>query len=146
MSTQEQQAAQLQNPAFTLEELKARLDAGFQKSVTALVEDIVKEYVKRIDNGTRVFKYIKTWPHKGGFMSAAYTQGDCMKCDSSDSSVGYNTTLQPQEDVDKFTKLVFDELATKYGILVTDSKVEYRDNKTGWHHMRFELTLTLADQ
>ncbi len=142
----DQQQTQNKKTEFTFEELKARLEAGFQKSVTIMVEDIVKEYVMRIDNGTQVFKYIKSWPHNGCFMSAAYTQGDIMKCDSNDSNIVYNTTLQPQEDVDKFTKLVFDELATKYGILVTDSKVEYRDNKTGWHHMRFELTLTLADQ
>jgi hypothetical protein len=142
---QSQQQTQPQSPVFTLEELKARLDAGFQKSVTTMVEDIVKEYVMRIDNGTRVFKYIKAWPQKGSFMSAAYTQGDRMQYDGKDNCIGYNTTLQPQEDVDKFTKLVFDEITTKHGILVTDSKVEYRDNKTGWHHMRFELTLTLAE-
>ncbi len=141
-TTQEQKQA----PAFTLEELKARLDAGFQKSVATMVEDVLTEYVKRIDNGTRVFKYIKSWPYKGSFMSSVYTQGDCMKCDSNDGNVGYNTTLQPQEDVDKFTKFVFDELATKHGILVKESTVEYRDNKTGWYYMRFELTLTLAGQ
>lgn len=145
MSTQEQQAPQQQNPAFTLEELKARLDTGFQKSVATMVEDVLTEYVKRIDNGTRAFKYIKTWYDRGYFMSATYTQGDCMKCNSSDNSIGYNTILQPQADIDRFMQHVFDELASKHGILVTDSKVEYRDSKNGWHHMHFELSLTLTD-
>ncbi len=139
MDTQTQQ----QENMFTPEALKARLESGFQKSVTTMVNDIVKEYALRLDNGTREFKYIKLWPYKGSFMSAAYTQGDCMKVES--DGVGYNTTLQSQEDIDRFTKLVFAELHEKHGIETKDSLVEYRDNKTGWHHMRFELTLTLAN-
>lgn len=138
MDTQTQQ----QDNTFTPEALKARLESGFQKSVARMVDDIVKEYALRLDNGTREFKYIKLWPYKGSFMSAAYTQGDCMKAES--DGVGYNTTLQPQEEIKKFTELVFNELKEKHGIIVLESIAEYRDNKTGWHHMRFELTLSLA--
>jgi hypothetical protein len=133
-----------QENTFTPEALKARLASGFQKSVATMVEDIVKEYALRLDNGTREFKYIKSWPHKGSFMSAAYTQGDCMKAESS-NGVGYNTTLQSQEDIDRFTELVCNELKEKHGIEIKDSLVEYRDNKTGWHHMRFDLVLTLTE-
>jgi len=109
-----------------------------------MVEDIVKEYALRLYNGTREFKYIKLWPYKGSFMSAAYTQGDCMKAEF--NSAGYNTTLQSQEDIDRFTELVCKELKEKHGIEIKDSLVEYRGNfMTGWHHMRFELVLTLTE-
>lgn len=134
---------QTQQQEIKRDVLKTRLDAGYKKSVIVMVEDIVKEYAMRLDNGTREFKYIKSWPHKGSFMSPVYTQGDNMKCDG---EIGYNTIIQPNEDVKGFADLVFKELEEKHGIVVRESIIEYRDNKSGWHHMRFVLTLSLADE
>lgn len=141
MSDQEQKNTQLQTPVFTPKELRERLDTGFRKSVDTMIENILKEYVMRLDNGTQTFKYIKLWPYKGSFMSAIYTVGDFMKCDG---NIGYNTIKQSQDDINKFTKLVFEELEKKHGILVQESKVQYTTPSNGWQHLRFELTLTLA--
>lgn len=148
MSTQEQtmstQEQQLDTQEFTLEKLRERLDVGLKKSVDAIVKDIVKEYVARLDNGNQEFKYIRDHFDPGYFMSPVYTRNDTMKWSSTESGVGYDNILHPKEDIDKFTELIFNKLK-KNGILVKKSTVEYKGNSYGWYHMCFELTLTLAD-
>jgi|LakMenEpi03Aug12_release.lakeMendotaPanAssembly.Ray.scaffolds.fasta_scaffold5400399_1 hypothetical protein len=52
---------------------QGRLDAGYKKSVGALTTDIMKEYGTRLDNGTKLFRYLKTWNEDGYFMSSVYT-------------------------------------------------------------------------
>ena len=115
---------------------KERLEAGYEKSINALVTDIVKEYGTRLDNGTKVFRYIKTWNEDGYFMSAVYTQGDGMKA-------GINTILQPESDVNRFWDDVRTRLVCSYGIHPHEWVIKYYTVNNTWHHMRFDVTMSL---
>ncbi len=115
---------------------KERLEAGYQKSINALVADIVKEYGTRLDNGTKVFRYIKTWNEDGYFMSVVYTQGDIMK-------PGINTILQPDSDINRFWDDVRTKLVCDYGIHPHEWKIKYYTVNNSWYLMQFDITLSL---
>jgi len=124
------------NPAPNVLSPQERLDAGYKKSVAALASDIMKEYGQRLDNGTKLFRYLKSWHEDGYFMSPLYTQGDCMK-------PGVNTILQPESDIWRFWDDVRTKLVCDYGVHPQSWTVKYRNNNTGWHHMRFDIELSL---
>jgi hypothetical protein len=115
---------------------KERLEAGYKKSVGALTEDIVKEYGTRLDNGTKLFRYLKTWNEDGYFMSAVYTQGDAMK-------PGINTILQPQSDINRFWDDVRTRLVCNYGIHPHEWAIKYHTYNNTWHSMKFDITMSL---
>ena len=113
-----------------------RLEAGYKKSVDALVANIMKEYEQRLANGTKLFRYLKNWYDDGYFMSPVYTEGDYMK-----HSV--NTILQPESDICRFWDDVQTKLVCDYGVYPQSWTVKYHNNNTGWHHMRFDIELSL---
>ena len=113
-----------------------RLEAGYMASVGALTEDIVKEYGARLDNGTKLFRYLKTWDEEGYFMSAVYTQGDGMK-------PGINTILQTQYDINRFWDDVRTKLVVEYGIHSLEWTIKYHTNNNTWHFMKFDVTMSL---
>jgi hypothetical protein len=115
---------------------KERLEAGYQKSSNALVADIVKEYGTRLDNGTKVFRYIKKWNEDGYFMSAVYAQGDCMK-------PGINTILQPESEINRFWDDVRTKLVVEYGIHSHEWKINYYSANNTWYTMKFDVTMSL---
>lgn len=110
---------------------------GFNNSVNVMVDDIMKEYMERLKTGTQQFRYLKYWhEQKEVFMAPVYTPGDKMKENT-------NTILQSDNDVKKFEIAVLTKLVELYGVYIHSSEVKYMDNKTGWHHMKFDIVLAL---
>ena len=110
--------------------------AAYEKSVIAMVDDIISEYRKRLESGAKKFMYYKNWPSDGYFMSPVYTEGKKMESKN-------NTILQDEKDITKFKIDVYKRIINLYGIFIHSLEVKYVDNKYGWHHMKFEIVLSL---
>ena len=120
----------------TNETLVKLYEDGYNKSIITITDDIMKEYMARLKSGTKLFRYLKCWSNDYSFMSPVYTQGDNMKKEA-------NTTLQSNCDVEQFEIAVISQLIKLYGVYIHSSDIKYVDNKTGWHHMKFDIVLSL---
>lgn len=109
---------------------------GYEKSVIAMVDDIINEYKNRLETGAKTFMYYKNWPSDGYFMSPVYTKGDKMESKN-------NTILQDEKDITTFKNDVCKKIIDTYGIFIHSVEAKYVDNKYGWHHMKFDMVLSL---
>lgn len=119
-----------------MQSLKELYQAGYEKSVVAMVDDIIAEYKLRLEHGSKKFIYYKKWQTDGYFMSPVYTEGKKMVPKN-------NTICQNKEDIIKFQIDIIKHLNDKYGIFVYKLEAKYVDNGYGWHFMNLEIILSL---
>lgn len=136
MSDSDQKQTTVNERETTFESLTKLYQAGYEKSVIVMADDIMNEYKARLETGTKLFRYIKSWPTDGYFMSPVYTQGNKMNPKN-------NTICQSKEEIIKFQIDVIKHLNDKYGIFVYNLEAKYIDNGYGWHNMKVEIVLSL---
>ena len=116
--------------------LREIYQTGYEKSVIAMVDDIINEYKNRLETGAKTFIYYKKWQTNGYFMSPVYTTGEKMESKN-------NTILQDDKDITKFKMDVSKRILDLYGIFIHSVEAKYVDNKYGWHFMKFDMVLSL---
>lgn len=109
---------------------------GYNKSVNALIDDIIKEYKIRLQSGAKEFLYIKTWEKFGLFMSPVFN--NCAKLD-----VEANTILQSESSIKQFNHDVAHLLNELYGIYVHTSRYMYEEYPVGWRYMKIIIRVSL---
>lgn len=119
-----------------MQSLREIYQVGYAKSVIAMVDDIINEYKIRLEHGTKTFMYCKKWLTDGYFMSPVYTKGEKLEFKN-------NTILQSDTDITKFKVDVCKQLIDMYGLFIHKFDANYVDNKYGWHHLNFEIVLSL---
>jgi len=119
-----------------MQSLREIYQAGYAKSVSAMVDDIIAEYKIRLEHGTKKFMYCGKWKTYGYFMSPVYTGQEELE-------PKYNIILQSETDITKFKVDVCKQLIDQYGIFIHKFDANYVDNKYGWHYLKLEIVLSL---
>jgi hypothetical protein len=136
MADSDQKQTTVNERETTFESLTKLYQAGYEKSVIALADDIMNEYKARLETGSKLFRYIKSWQKSGYFMSPVYTEGKQMEPKN-------NTILQSDADITQFKIDVTKRIIDICGISINNVEAKYVDNGYGWRFMKFDIVMSL---